>query len=87
MKSRISRRLKKQEQQPAIGQPIKPEIRKDTTMPPPARVDRSRQAVQPQPKREVYAPKAPQPAPQQKVVKKTKQQLEAEELEKASRRR
>lgn len=80
-------RYYKGKEKPVVGQPIKPEMRKDTTMPPPARIDRGQQAVQPQPKREVYAPKAPQPAPQQKVVKKTKQQEEAEELEKASRRR
>jgi tetratricopeptide (TPR) repeat protein len=80
------RRVQKQEREPAIGQPAKPVGRQDATIPP-AKVDRSRQVVQPQPKREVYAPKAPQLAPQQKVVKKTKQQLEAEELEKASRRR
>ena len=78
-------RYYKGKEKPVVGQPIKPEMRKDTTMPPPARVDRSRQADQP--RRDVYAPKAPQPTPQQKVVKKTKQQLEAEELEKASRRR
>jgi tetratricopeptide (TPR) repeat protein len=76
------RRLQKQGQQPAIGRPIKPAGRQDAKIPS-ARVDRSRQIVQP--RRDVYAPKASQPAPQQKV--RTKQQQEAEELEKASRRR